>query len=88
MKVLKSISEDTPLIPEIIADKFADSAGEHEWLCNKAETHYKESEHFRKSITKSGNAGRDNLYMWMAHWHLSFINPKKNTHNGTYIQLD
>lgn len=40
-------------------------------LVAKANFHFNTNEQFKKSIlskANGGNAGRDNLYMWMEHW--------------------
>jgi hypothetical protein len=65
---MKTISEETVLLPEIIAEGITQDKTEIEYLVNRAEMHFKNSDHFRKSITAKGNKGRDNLYMFMAHW--------------------
>ena len=64
----KTISEETELIPEIIADQLTQDKDEISYLINRAEIHFHHSKHFKDSITAKGNKGRDNLYMFMNHW--------------------
>ena len=65
---MKTISEETVLLPEIIAEQITQDKEEVLYLVSRAERHYKNNEQFKKSITARGNKGRDNLYMFMDHW--------------------
>lgn len=62
------ISEETALLPEIIAEGITTDKDEILFLTSKAETLFQNSKSFRKSINANGNKGRDNLYMFMEHW--------------------
>ena len=64
----KGISDVTPIIPETVADSLTKNRIEADYLVNRAEIHFQNSDHFKKAITKPGNKGRDNLYMFMDHW--------------------
>ena len=64
----KTISEETALLPEIIAEGITTDKDEILFLTSKAETLFQNSKYFRKSIKANGNKGRDNLYMFMEHW--------------------
>lgn len=72
---LKSISEDTPLIPEIIADQvIAEARQKHsdlpeglcDRLCVRAEMHYQQGKQFTRKIRSS--KGREWLHAYMVHW--------------------
>lgn len=67
-KKMKTISEETALMPEIIAEVITNDPNEILFLTSKAETLFLNSKSFRKSIKANGNKGRDNLYMFMDHW--------------------
>jgi len=64
----KGIADETPLIPEIIAEGLTQDKKEIKELVNRAEFLFKNSDHFKKSIAARGNKGRDNLCMFMEHW--------------------
>jgi len=72
---MSTISEDTPLIPEAIADAVCCEAGElldhapadaQSRLCQRAERHYQQGDAFAKKI--KGKHGREALYSFMRHW--------------------
>lgn len=52
-------------IAERVYGRMGDSAVA---LSRKAETVYAANESFRKKMRAKGNAGRDQLYVWMRHW--------------------
>jgi hypothetical protein len=78
-----SIYNDTPIVPEIIADDVAreacdvacrdDLPGLSDWLANRAERVYAASYSFRQKIRGRGNSGRDTLRMFMRHWAASWL---------------
>ena len=74
---MSTISEDTPLLPEVIADAVCREAGEllkhapadvRSHLCERAERHYQGAggPAFAKRIR--GKYGREALYSFMRHW--------------------
>lgn len=65
---MKTISEETALLPEIIAEGITQNEDEITYLVKRAEIHFQNSETFKKAITMRGDKGRDNLYMFMEHW--------------------
>ena len=64
----KSISEETLLLPQVIAAGITQDPAEIKYLVNRAERHWLNSPDFKKAITQRGNKGRDNLYIFMEHW--------------------
>lgn len=68
----KGIADETALIPEIIAECITQDKNEISYLVNRAESHFQNSDHFKKAITKHGNKGRDSLYTFMDHWLKAF----------------
>lgn len=76
MKKIKSIAEDTPLVPHIVADIVAGEAetlvrrevlrGLRNHLVGKAESTYLKNTSWRKKIR--GRNGREYLYSFMRHW--------------------
>jgi hypothetical protein len=82
-KTVRSIDEDTGIIPaaaaETVVEKAArltgmDSVTDREIgfyvgrLVETAETLYRTNLAFRKKLQASGNKGRDHLYAFMQHW--------------------
>lgn len=66
---MKTISEETALLPEIIAEGITQDKSEILYLVNRAEMHFQNSDHFKDLIkNQRGSKGRDNLYMFMEHW--------------------
>lgn len=65
---MKTISEETALLPEIIAEEITQNEDEIAYLVKRAEIHFQNSATFKKAITAKANKGRDNLYMFMEHW--------------------
>lgn len=74
---MSSIFEDTPLIPEIVAesvceemretlDRFQFDTRPELALCERAERHYSENKSFSRKIR--GRNGREFLYAFMRHW--------------------
>jgi hypothetical protein len=73
-----ALERDTLLMPEAIADSVVAEAGCFlntdlpddfaERLTAKAYWLYPRHAHFRRALGRSGNAGRDSLYMYMRHW--------------------
>lgn len=81
---MKSIYEETVLIPKIIADCIGDEAqaiakkelpGLTNYLVERAETIYKNNARFRRQIR--GESGRDCLYMFMRHWAAGWLFTEK-----------
>ena len=77
--IMPWIVADT-VIEEVVYHVLGDThASLGEWLYNrrddfsenlsaKANQIYRHNERFRKQIKARGNAGRDQLYVWMRHW--------------------
>jgi hypothetical protein len=82
--VIRSIGEDTPIMPAVVADCVVDELlrfvgseaftrlGIHRELADKlaqrAEEVYLHNATWRKLIRSRGNRGRDALYSFMRHW--------------------
>lgn len=60
----KGIADVTPLLPEIIAEGITQDKTEIEYLVNRAEIHFQNSDHFKKSITKPGNKGYIGMFSY------------------------
>lgn len=83
---MKSIAEDTPIIPDMVADAVVREV--ELWsgaelparsvlvqvLVDRAETVYQNNDRFRRSIRSQGNKGRDTLYAFMRHWLTGQVN--------------
>lgn len=71
---MKTISDLTPLIPEIIAETvvkslpsiYSEEKESAEYLVNKAEAIFKNNQTFRRRL--KGSKGREYLYVFMVHW--------------------
>lgn len=71
---MNTISDLTPLIPEIIAENvskalasiYIDQQEAEKLLCEKAERIFQNNKTFRRSL--KGPKGREYLYVFMAHW--------------------
>ena len=61
-----SIDDDTPLIPEMVAEDVSQDASEREALCARARHHWATHEGFRASFKRQDE--RDKLAQWMRHW--------------------
>lgn len=61
---------DTPLLPNLIAERVADHGDEDmvKYLTERSERHYRESKHFRKKINDPNRDMLDVLKMFMEHW--------------------
>ena len=59
------LGDDHSRLGEILYDHRNDLS---EKLAAKANTIYRHNARFRKQIKARGNAGRDQLYIWMHHW--------------------
>jgi hypothetical protein len=81
---MKTIEEDTPLIPSIIAENVVaevgdlihylnptDPAGAR--LVRRAEHLYQVNPEFAKKLRRRGNGGRDTLYAFMRHWLAAYL---------------
>lgn len=79
MAKIKTITETCPaLLTWLIAETALEKEGYYpaekeaiNGLVAKANYHFNTNEQFKKTIlskANGGNAGRDNLYMWMYHW--------------------
>lgn len=53
-----------------------------DYLEKRAVTHYRNNEHFRKSMRARGNKGRDSLYSFMHHWSQAWMKEKKYSGGG------
>ena len=77
------LERDTLLMPEAIAESVVDEASRYLGaelpsdfpvrLAAKAYHLYPRHRHFHKVLNRSGNRGRDNLYMYMRHWTTSWL---------------
>lgn len=82
------IYTDTPLLPHLIAERVADQGDEEmvKYLTERAERHYRDSEHFRKGINSKRNDPRQYLMMFMEHWKKAkdrFNKFKKQSHGSS-----
>ncbi len=80
-----TIESDTPILPYAVADSVIEEielvTGQEihdrrrlaEQLGEEAERIYQLNDHFRRQIRAKGNAGRDQLYIWMRHWLASHL---------------
>ena len=82
MPKTKSIEEATSIIPDVVAESVVEKAAAlldtqldiptlSGYLVGHAESTYAANPSFRKKINSGangGNAGRDNLYIYMQHW--------------------
>src|SRR5438876_2049620 len=77
------LERDTLLMPEAIAESVVTEASRYldaeipadfvERLAAKAYYLCPRHKHFHKMLNRSGNRGRDNLYMYMRHWTASWL---------------
>lgn len=80
---MSSIYDDTPIMPDVIAETVSreaaviagrnDLPGLEEWLAARSERIYKANKRFRQKIQGAGNSGRDWLYVFMRHWAASWL---------------
>lgn len=82
------IYTDTTLLPHLIAERVADHMDEDmvKYLTERAERHYRDSEHFRKKINDPKRDMRDVLKMFMEHWKKAkdqFNEFKKQSHGSS-----
>lgn len=64
----KTISEVTPILPYLLADRITNDEEMQKYLCERAERHFKANKMFHKGVCGNGNKGRDYLLMFMDHW--------------------
>ncbi|HEY5911180.1 MAG TPA: hypothetical protein VJA21_11315 [Verrucomicrobiae bacterium] len=77
------LERDTLLMPDAIAESVVAQASRYlnaelpedfaERLAAKAHYLYPRHKHFHKMLNRSGNRGRDHLYMYMRHWTASWL---------------
>jgi hypothetical protein len=77
------LERDTLLMPDAIAESVVTEACRYlnaelpenfaERLAAKAHRLYPRHKHFHKMLNRSGNRGRDHLYMYMRHWTASWL---------------
>jgi hypothetical protein len=73
-----ALERDTLLVPEWVAESVVQEAERYlnaelpgnfaERLAAKAHHLYPRHRHFKKTLNRPGNVGRNNLYMYMRHW--------------------
>lgn len=76
----RTIADDTPMIPEMVADSvfdevamfrgrgLPDEAKLSQLICDQANRSYQHNETFRKKVRGRGNSGLEYLRMFMRHW--------------------
>ena len=89
-----ALERDTLLTPEWIAESVVQEAerflkadlpaGFAERLAARADYLYPRHRHFKKSLNRPGNGGRDTLYMFMRHWTAGWL---KRERHSLYKQL-
>jgi hypothetical protein len=82
------------LWPEVIAESVVQEAerflnadlpdGFAQRLAKKAYHIYPRHRHFRKTLNRAGNIGRDSLYMFMRHWTAAWL---KRGHSALHKKL-
>ncbi len=61
-----SLDNDTPLIPELVAERIQCSVLARRYVCFRARLHYKKNAQFRKTLRKDD--APDMLMAWFEHW--------------------
>jgi hypothetical protein len=84
-----ALEHDTLLMPDVIAESVVQEAERFlkadlpasfvERLAAKAHYLYPRRKHFQKMLKSRGNAGRDNLSMFMRHWTAAWLKREKYT---------
>jgi hypothetical protein len=78
-----ALERDTLLVPEWVAESVVQEAERYlntelpenfaDRLAAKAHHLYPRHRHFKKTLNRPGNGGRNNLYMYMRHWTASWL---------------
>ena len=88
-KLPTQLERDTLLTPEWVAESVVQEVERFlkaevpenfaERLAAKAYHLYPRHKHFKKMLNRPGNAGRNNLYMYMRHWTASWLKRERPT---------
>jgi hypothetical protein len=83
--VLRTISDDTPILPDVVALTVVDDVARFvdrtfsrrlayiQQLTTRAERLYLHNPAFRRRVRGKGNGGRDYLYTFMRHWYAGLL---------------